>query len=59
MKIPADNSKCKGQSPEGGNVCAYRETCLRFKAEPTEVHYKEFWKSADTDCVHYLSVPRQ
>lgn len=57
-RISADTSMCKGQSPEGTNVCGYRERCLRYVAKPNERQvWAEFYLAGD-DCPQYLSIPK-
>lgn len=57
-KISADTSMCKGQSPDGENVCGYRERCLRYMAKPNKGQdFKPFYLAGD-DCPQYLSIPK-
>lgn len=58
MKISKDTAKCAGQAPDGTQVCAYREACLRYKAPANDRQvWAEFWK-ADDDCIEYLSLQK-
>lgn len=55
--IDSDKTKCKGEAPNGTNVCAYRTGCLRFVATSINRNdYADFWKAGD-DCPKYLSIP--
>ena len=58
MKPNNDIAKCKGQADDGTMVCGYREQCARYvrPAGDRQV-WADLWK-ADTDCPHYLSIPK-
>lgn len=58
MKISADTAKCAGQAPDGAQVCAYRERCLRYAAQANDRQvWADLWKAGD-DCVYYISLPK-
>ena len=51
-----DHAKCKGESPDGNHVCAYREVCARYvRPDGDRQVYADFWK-AEEECPHYESV---
>lgn len=58
MRISADTAKCAGQAADGANVCAYRETCLRYKAPANAYQAWADFHNAGDDCPQYLSVPK-
>ncbi len=53
-----DDPKCKGQAPDGSQVCAYRDNCGRFQrpAGKTQV-WKPFWMGGD-DCPQYEIISK-
>ena len=55
VQLTANNdfAKCEGIG------CSFKEQCLRH-VRPAGKHqvWAEFYKSADDDCVHYLSIPK-
>jgi len=56
MKISSDTAKCKGQSPDGSQVCRSRDKCLRYVAPTNEYQaWADFWLAGD-DCIECKSL---
>jgi hypothetical protein len=45
---------CRGESPEGTQVCGYRNQCKRYLPNGYDVFYKPYWQGGD-DCPQYVS----
>lgn len=53
-----ENPKCKGQAPDGTQVCAYRDNCGRFqRPEGSNQVWKPFYLGGD-DCPHYETIQK-
>lgn len=51
-----DKAKCKGQAPDGTQVCAYREQCARYvRPAGDNQAWADFWMAGE-DCPQYESL---
>lgn len=53
-KALSDYEFCRGEAPDGTQVCGYREQCKRYLQGGYRVVYMDFWKTGD-DCAKYES----